>query len=189
MKIKINNKTKEELLKDLKDKDVHISSYAQELIDKLDFSKPEKEVEYEIKTLKELGFAEGYVRTSEFMNDGFLKKHNLELCPPELALYMIASDKNGYAYIAMEPISASDGVLSVFRVEHDDYDRWLGASRGRPGYRWDAGYRWVFVRPRKIVSRDSGHSSLPSEALPLEKEIGDAISLLKSEGFTVTKQY
>jgi hypothetical protein len=51
--------------------------------------------------------------------------------------------------IAMEPITASDGVLKLFRVERRDSGLWFLSLYDSPGSIWYPGFQWVFVQPRK----------------------------------------
>ena len=48
-------------------------------------------------------------------------------------------------------IRNSDGNLNVFNVEHDDDGLWLNSNYDNPDNVWNAGNRWVFVRPRNSL--------------------------------------
>ncbi len=73
----------------------------------------------------------------------------LQLCPPEvgpqLRLQYTDQPLSEWLVIAMEPISDSSGLLSVFYVERDDVGLWLRSCRGDPGDFWLGHYRFVFV--------------------------------------------
>lgn len=76
------------------------------------------------------------------------KEFGLELCPsevgPQLRLQYKDQPKGEYLNITMEPITNSDGDLSLFYVEHDDDGLWLDGNYGFSGYFWDAYDRFVF---------------------------------------------
>jgi len=81
------------------------------------------------------------------------KEKGLQLCPnqvgPELRLQYEDQSKGEWVIIGMEPITDSDGDLSLFRVVHGGGGLWLDANYGCPDSIWDGDYRFVFVLPRK----------------------------------------
>ena len=81
------------------------------------------------------------------------RKLGLQLCPAEVGphyrLTHLDQTLNAWKYIAMEPITGSDGGPGVFRVGRSADGLWLGDYWAYPGIRWDAGGRFVFFRSRK----------------------------------------
>ena len=110
-------------------------------------STEEAEVELVVASVAELGFKDGatlkdiYVRAQDL---------GLDLCPPEvgpqLRLQYTDQPKGEWLIIAMEPITDSDGDLSLLYVEHDGGGRWLRADYGHPGNVWSGYCRFVFLR-------------------------------------------
>ena len=94
----------------------------------------ETEVELVRVTLSKLGFADLVLRKEIY--DRALEL-GLELCPsevgPQLRLQYKDQPRGERVCIAMEPLSASDGFLSVFELEHDKNGVWLNGVDGRPG--------------------------------------------------------
>lgn len=81
------------------------------------------------------------------------KEKGLQICPnqvgPELRLQYEDQPSGEWLVIGMEPITGSDGVLSLFRVERDVSVLWLYTIYDHPDDVWDGSYRFVFVLPRK----------------------------------------
>ena len=81
-------------------------------------------------------------------------EQGLELCPaevgPQLRLQYLDQPKDDAFLIAIEPISDSDGLLSIFSIERGDSGR-LGllVNNGNPSCFWSGSQKFVFVRPRK----------------------------------------
>lgn len=132
----------------------NIGNWGNDILGKPAFtaSAEESEVDLVIRSVAELGFENGATRKQIY--DRALEL-GLQLCPsevgPQLRLQYLDQPKGEWLLIAMEPIADSDGDLSVFRVGHDVGAQWLCASYGRPGIRWGADSRWVFVQPRKVT--------------------------------------
>lgn len=101
-------------------------------------------------SVAELGFKDGATRKDIYERAVGL---GLELCPnevgPQLRLQYKDQPNGEWLLIAMEPITDSDGLLSVFRVVHDDHSLWLRGYDGSPDDFWRGRDRFVFVRPRK----------------------------------------
>lgn len=164
-------------------KNVQVSYWAQELLDKI--PKEGQESDLKTVTLSELGFPNGaYIK--EFLNNEFLEKHNLMLCDPTDVYSVLKDIKKGeWCRLGMEPITDSYGYLSVFLVAHDGGKRWLYARRGDPGDFWDGYYRWVFVR-RKFSTQSSDTqsstktlSTLTKFKKPLEKIVEGLEEIIK----------
>lgn len=163
MKLLIGTHTKSQIKKELKE--FKVSTWAEQILDKVTFSKNKQELELEILSVKDLGF--DLATTQEFYTKA--KERGLELCPAEVGPYLrlryTDQPKGEWLVIGMEPIAGSSGDLRLFDVVHDDSDCWLRAYYGNPGDVWDGSLRFVFLR--RI-----GSSTLDSSALlePLNLE-------------------
>ncbi len=128
-----------------------ISDWAGDIMSKKEFTvaKKETEVELVVASVAELGFKDG-AKYSAICERA--KNFDLNLCPaevgPQLRLQYTDQPKDEWLHIAMEPITDSDGRLSVFHVEHDDGEFWLLGDGGLPGGFWDGDCRFVFVRSK-----------------------------------------
>ncbi len=143
-------KTADDFRKALKKADCNISDWANDIIGKSAFSVSPEEVDAElvVVSVAELGFKNGatcadiYKRAEEL---------GLALCPnevgPQLRLQYKDQPNGEWLLIGMEPITDSDGGLSVFSVaRHVGGARWLYSHYGSPDGVWHAGGRWVFLR-------------------------------------------
>ncbi len=123
-----------------------ISSYAEDILNKVSFSK--EGIEYNLVefSVAQLGFPRG-AKLSEIYAKA--KEFGLELCPAEvgplLRIQYTNQPDNNYLRIAMEPIFDRGGDLALFRVDRDDGGSWLDSRDGRLGRGWDAGGRFVFL--------------------------------------------
>lgn len=153
--------TKDSLRKKLKE--YHVSSYASELFDKMDVSDAQ-EVDLVILTPRDLGFTENPTTTELYAR---AKERGYDLCPadvgPVLRVNYDDQPTGEYLWIAIEPITDSDGDPGVFGVERGgDGERWLYGVWSGPVDRWGLGRRIVF-RLRK--SSDPLSLELRVEAL------------------------
>lgn len=130
------------LLKQLKNNNCFVSDWAQDIMGKPAFktSKDSHEVSFVKVQVKDLGFTE-MPTTVELFDCDRLAKYGLDLCDPEDAPHIRLADqeqpKGTWYWIAMEPISDSDGRPRVFAVERrGDGGRWLHAYYTSPGDRW-----------------------------------------------------
>ncbi len=127
----------------------YINSWADDILGRVTFSVAEREVNLVVRSVAELGFANG--ATFAQICDA-AKKLGLSLCPAEVgpAFREQYCDQPMYEWliIAMEPISASDGSLRVFYVARIGDGLWLGNSYGSPRVVWNAGNRFVFASSR-----------------------------------------
>jgi hypothetical protein len=73
---------------------------------------------------------------------------DLELCPPDLGPYLridYADQPQGeHLFIAMKPITASDGEPRIFVVEHTSVGLSLNAARARHDDQWSPDDLFVF---------------------------------------------
>lgn len=144
----IGGKTKDELVEELKEKDIYISSYAKDLLDSPDFktSKSTEELELVRLTVADLGFRNGattdeiYARAEEL---------GLELCPSEVGPQLrLSYTGNDWIYIAMKQISDRDAYPYVFYLSRYGAELRLDADVARSSDRLNADGRLVF-RSRK----------------------------------------
>ncbi len=126
-----------------------ISDWADDMMSKKEFTvaKKETEVELVVASVAELGFKDG-AKYSAICERA--KNFGLNLCPaevgPQLRLQYTdqPKEKDEWLRIAMEPITDSDGYLSVFSVDHDGCGLCLRGNLGLPGVFWDGDRCFVF---------------------------------------------
>jgi len=125
--------------------DFHIGIWADSILGRITFSAVVEDVNLVIRSVAELGFANG--ATFAQICDA-AKKLGLSLCSAEVgpALREQYRDQpiGEWLVIAMEPITDSGGCLGVFVVERGGGGLWLGSACGGPGGVWFAGGRFVF---------------------------------------------
>ena len=94
----------------------------------------------------DLGFKDG-AKLSDICSRALT--FGLALCPaevgPQLRLQYMDQPKGEWLIVAMEPITDSNGGLSVFSVGHGGRERWLNGNDGHPDYFYNGSYRFVFV--------------------------------------------
>ena len=126
-----------------------IGDWANDILGKPAFTATtsETEVELVVASVAELGFKDGATRKDIYVR---AQELGLDLCPPEvgpqLRLQYTDQPKGEWLVIAMEPITGSDGNLSLFYVGRDGDARWLYANHGHPVCFWDGDFRYVFLR-------------------------------------------
>ncbi len=159
----IGNKTKEELIRELEEKEsstnpadkIYISDSARSMLQKPEFaaiSQPEKINLIKLK-VQDLGFEKNpttdqlYSRAEEL---------GLKLCPPEIGphlrinyqtVFKREQTKGGYLRIGMKQITSSSGYPDVFIVvRDDDGKRWLRHHWAAPELKWNLEREFVFAR-------------------------------------------
>jgi len=138
--------------KAINDSGMRVGDWANDILGKTAFSvaTKKKDVDLVVVSVEELGFKDG-ARLKDIY--AAAKKRGLELCPnevgPELRLQYEDQSKGEWVIIGMEPITDSDGALSLFSVEHDGNGLWLYTDYDSPDYIWNGDDRFVFVLPRK----------------------------------------
>jgi hypothetical protein len=149
--IEIGGKTKNQLKAELQEKNVYVSSYADDLLDSKAFealSAPEDANLISL-TVGDLGFDRGATTDEIYRRAG---EYGLELCPSEVGPQLrLSYTGNDWMYIAMKQIADRDGSPSVFRLSGRGGALWLYAYDAEPSRRWGAGHRFVF-RHRKTLS-------------------------------------
>ncbi len=135
--------------KDIKDCRMRIGDWASDILGKPAFTvaTEETEIKLVLVTVADLGFKNGATREDIYKRAQGL---GLELCPsevgPQMRLQYKDQPNDERILIGMEPISGSDGDLSVFCVEHLGDRLWLDSRSGGPGHFWYGVRRWVFAR-------------------------------------------
>ncbi|MBT4277674.1 hypothetical protein HOD96_02930 [Candidatus Falkowbacteria bacterium] len=135
--------------KALEDENIYLTNRAKDILKQTEFSKEKQNYELVRFTVEQLGLPNG-VTIKEIREK--LEELKLELCQAEVGPQLrLKYPGKEWLFIAMEPITGSDGDPGVFYL-HEDVGRLeLDADDARPGSRWDAGCRFVF-RPRKLDS-------------------------------------
>jgi hypothetical protein len=131
-----------------------IGDYADDILKKISIAKTEIEVYLVvmtvIMTVRELGFKKGACRGAIYARALEL---GFQLCPAEVgpALRLAYPDqpKSEWLWIAMEPVTGSDGARRFFSVDISGGERWLHANWFDAEDVWDLDCRFVFVRLRK----------------------------------------
>lgn len=145
-------KTADDFRKAPEDKGFGISEWAKDILGKPAFKAAAKETEVDLVkvTVAELGFKNGARRGQIYER---AKELGLDLCPaevgPQLRLQYKDQPNGEWLFIGMEPITGSDGELSVFRVLRPVSELWLFGHYASPDSFWPPDRWWVFVRPRK----------------------------------------
>ena len=153
--IEIGGKTKEQLQAELKEKEVYISQWGQELLDSKDFetsSQPEQADLVRL-TVEDLGFPRGATTDEIYAKAAEL---GLELCPaevgPQLRLQYTGTE---WMYIGMKQITDRDGHPRVFFLSEDGGELRLRAHYALADNRWDSGPRFVFRHRKTLTPSDS----------------------------------
>lgn len=138
-----------QLLDDLKRDGCQVSEWARNIIGKPAFTTLRTLTTIELVRIKvrDLGFTEEPTTTELFAR---AKKCGLDLCLAEVGPHLRLVDKDQprgtWYWIAMKPITDSDGSLIVFYVRRGgDGGRWLLTNIAHPKYHWLLDYAIVFV--------------------------------------------
>ena len=144
-KIEIGGKTKDQLKKELKEKNIIISGYADDLLKSRDFTVSNKIYRANLisLTVKELGLEEG-ATTDRIYEQA--KELGLDLCPVEVGPHLRLQDtgKEGML-IAMKQIADCDDSPDVFNLHRLDDRLELDVSHAYPASSWSSGHQFVFL--------------------------------------------
>lgn len=149
MEAEIGGKSKNELIKEFKEKKINISDYAKQMMDSKDFviSKKQKHLDLIRLTVKVLGFSEGATTDQIYKK---AEELGLELCPAETGPNLrLQNPTTDYMVIAMKQIAGRDGNPYVFDLGRVVGGLWLDSVWADPTDGWHASYEFVFsLRPR-----------------------------------------
>lgn len=136
------------LQKQLKDGGFYASDWARDIMGKSAFTTLPKPMEIQLVRIKvaDLGFKEMPTTTELFVR---AKERGLDLCSAEVGPHLRLADadqqRSTLYWVAMEPITVSDGDPCVFNVErNDDGKQWLNANYANPNDRWNLDDTIVF---------------------------------------------
>lgn len=155
IQLEVGGKTKKELEKEMKEKNIKISKYAQDMLDSVDFTTLKESELQEFIRLKvgDLGFQKGKNPTTDEIY-ARIAELGLELCPsetgPQYRLQYMDQPTNEWLRIGMKQISdRDDGDLSVWRVGLVGAGLWLAGLWTGPDGAWDPDAEFLF-RLRKL---------------------------------------
>jgi hypothetical protein len=154
--VEIGGKDAKELLKEMREKHINISSYAEDMMKSGDFTtqkKTESEILIRLK-VGDLGFPERkYLTTDELYRR--IEEIGLELCPaetgPHYRLEHLDQPMNDYFRIGMKQIAAQDGRPFVFDLARVEGGLWLNDRWTDPADQWNPDDEFAF-RLRKLKS-------------------------------------
>lgn len=162
---------KKEVLEKLKEKKYYVSPWAQELIDKTEFSSKKQELALVTIQLRDW-FGKTYPTTQEIYERA--EKEGLFLCPAEVGLILRTEyDGDDRLFIGMKPIIGSDGNLDVFYLGRGGVELLLGADDAEPTSWWSADCGFVFSL-RKIDTLKPSDPSALSDTLTLRVQTLEA---------------
>ena len=136
------------LLRAMKDEGVKVSDDSNDIMGKPEFTLASEATDIQLVrvTVAELGSPKGAHRDTIYE---CAQQLGLSLVPAEVGPQLRRQDKDqprGEGLLtAMEPITGSDGSLSVFGVEHDSGRLWLHTGDGDPDSFWYGSSVWVFA--------------------------------------------
>ena len=129
-----------------------ISDWGKDILEKTKFSGEKQELQVVSFSVESLGFPQG-ARYKDIIVKA--KQLGLELCPaelvPQLRLQYKDQPDGEWLIVAMDPITAQDGLPSAFDLYRIGSGLWLGGDNASPEYFWFPDGRFVFVRPRKYL--------------------------------------
>lgn len=132
--------------KALKDKNIYITDWGKEILQKTEFSKESKEYELVRFTVGQLGFQNGATTDQVYQK---AQELNLELCPAEVGPQLrLQYPGKEWMLIAMKQVADRLGVPDVFSLRGGDGRLWLDGYGAGPDERWCDDDRFVF-RSRK----------------------------------------
>jgi hypothetical protein len=147
--IEIGGKDKDELVEEMKNKNIYISDWAKDLLNNKDFvtSKNSEKIDLIRLTVKDLGFSD-YTTTDEIYKKAL--ELGLELCPAEVGPQLrLQNSTKEWTLVAMKQIPDRNGYPDVFSLYWNGDQLVLRSRRAEPSNGWDSGDRFVF-RLRKL---------------------------------------
>ncbi len=153
--VEIGGKSKEQLRAELKEKDITVTSWAEQLLDSNDFSisSTQESAELVRLTVKDLGFPNDATTDEIYAKAAEL---GLELCPAEVGPQLrLSYTGNDWMYIAMKQIADRDGYPDVFLLDEDVGELELSAHDAGPDDRWASDDQFVFRLRKKLSSSEA----------------------------------
>ncbi|HBW47310.1 TPA: hypothetical protein DEF17_05200 [bacterium] len=150
--LEIGGKNVEQLEREMREKGINISDYAEDMLKSQDFTTTQNPEEIDLVHLKvgDLGLP-GIPTTDQIYARA--EELGLELCPAEVGPLLRLKDSEqplGEWYrVAMKQIADRRGYPNVFNLERDGGGLWLRYCWADPGDRWGSGNQFVF-RSRKV---------------------------------------
>jgi len=127
----------------LTEKGIYISEYGDDLLDKTEFSKEQQTYKLAQFTVEQLGLPQR-ATTDEIYSKA--QELGLQLCPAEVGPQLrLSYEGKDWKYIAMKQITDRRGYLNVFCLGADAARLKLDGDEAKPGFRWVADYRFVFL--------------------------------------------
>lgn len=146
--IEIGGKTKQQLKEELKNKNIQIGNYAQDLLNSKDFitSKTIEGTDLVRLTVKDLGFPSGATTQEIYQRAQDL---GLEFCPAEVGPHLrLNYTGSELIIIGMKQIFVRGGSPGVFYLYRYADGLWLRTYDAEPSGRWDSRSEFVFrLRP------------------------------------------
>lgn len=174
-------KTNTELKQALKDKNICVSSLAQDLLEKVESCQPET-LDFTIIMGKELGLPNIFT-TQEILMEA--EKNNLELLPTETAIQILLQHGglvNGWVTVMSQPITDRGGYPSVFDLyRYGDGQLVLYYDNARPVERWNDDNAFVFRLRKPLGNFGISLETLSLRLSELETFKAKAEKILKLE--------
>ncbi|KXK08872.1 MAG: hypothetical protein UZ21_OP11001000430 [Microgenomates bacterium OLB22] len=145
--VEIGGKTKEQLLSELEQAGVYVTSYAEDMINSPDFTTlPIPQTLHTVRLkVGDLGLS-GNPTTGRVYRK--MQELGLDLCPAEVGPHMRLATKDqplgDYYWIVMKQITDSDGYPNVFRLVRYEDGLWSDARWAGPGSEWNPDDEFVF---------------------------------------------
>jgi len=131
----------------LKNKNIYLSSYGEDILEKTEFSQEKETYDLARFTVAQLGLSNG-ATTDEIYAKA--KELGLELCPAEVGPQLrLQNTSKEWMLIAMKQISDRGGDPCVFDLRRIGDQSKLSSSSARPDERWSS-YSEVVFRYRKL---------------------------------------
>ena len=156
--IEIGGKDAKELIKEMREKNIRISSYAEDMLKSKDFKIIKETEDAILICLKvgDLGINKQYPTTDDIY--GRIEELGLELCPAEVGpnyrLKYQDQPLGEWVRVGMKQIAGRDGCPAFFDLGRGGDGLWLGGYWAEPSDEWDPGDEIVF-RLRKLKNLET----------------------------------
>ena len=149
------HKSLEAYLASAKTKGHRIATYATQILQGIEWSQEESDLELVEVLDSDVGMVSGY--TFDQLAAVVTSKYDLDLCPDEAGPaardQYLGQQMDEWRSIAMKPRAASDARLGVFYVGRHSDGAWLSTHYANPGSQFLLGIRWLFARRKRPVSQ------------------------------------